>query len=146
MGSRMFYSKAKFNWPAMLICFVFVLIGIWMIRDGTGSGWLVIGFFALGLIAEIASSLPQLNWLLLEPERFQIRQLHVVTGVTWSEVSRFFLTVDGQTVVYELFSEPGETSEDPNEYFGHLPDCYGLSPQALLELLNLYKQSLQAVQ
>jgi hypothetical protein len=125
---------------AILISFVFVAIGIWMIRNGVWWGWLEVGLFGFGLIVLIVPNLFKLHRLHLEPSGFQRFPGFGHSRLAWSDVKRFFLTAYGQTVVYELFPEPGETSEDPDEYFGHLPDCYGLNPTELLELLNQYKQ------
>ena len=142
MKSRTLYSISGTNWLAVLISFVFVLIGVWMIFDGEWFGWLEIGFFGLGLVVLIISNGG--HWLRLEPDGFRRFPGFGHSRLAWSDVKRFFLTADGQTVVYELFPEPGETSDkyysdDPDEYFGHFPSTYGLSPQALLELLQRYK-------
>ena len=149
MGSRTLYSRSGTNWLAVLISFVFVLIGVWMIFDGEWFGWLEIGFFGSGLIVLTVPKLLKFDRLHLGPEGFQRLPGFGHPRLAWSDVKRFFLTSDGQTVVYELFPEPGETSDkyysdDPDEYFGHFPSSYGLSPQALLELLQRYKLALNA--
>ena len=127
-------------YPILISC-VFVMIGIWMIRDGNGFGWLAVALWTLGLVALLISSLPEANWLRLEPTGFEVRQSFRGSSVAWSDVERFFLTSDGLTVVYELFPEPGEASEDPDEYFAHFSETYGLNAQEFLELLQSYKQA-----
>jgi uncharacterized membrane protein len=139
--SRTLYSRSRSNRYPILISFVFVLIGVWMIRDGVWWGWAAVVVLGLGLVALLVSSLPEANWLRLEPTGFQVRQSFRGSSVAWSEVKQFFLTSDGLTVVYELFPEPGEASEDPDEYFAHFSETYGLSAPELLELLNAYQQS-----
>lgn len=140
MKSRTLYSRSGSNWLAIPISFVFVVIGIWMILDGQWLGWLELGLWGLGLVVLIITNLHR-HWLHLEPSGFRRFPGFGHSRLAWSDVKRFFLTVDGQTVVYELVPNPGETSEDPDEYFAHFPVTYGLSAQALLELLQRYKNA-----
>jgi hypothetical protein len=141
MESRTLYSRSRSNWYPILISFVFVLIGVWMIWDGNWFGWFAVGLWGLGLMALLVSSLPEANWLRLEPMGFQVRQSFRGSSVAWSEVERFFLTSDGLTVVYEFVPDPNGSDEDEAGNFGHFSESYGLSAQELLELLNRYKQS-----
>ena len=144
MRSRTFYSRSNPNWLAILISSVFVLVGIWMIFAGHWFGWLEIGFFGSGLIVLTVPKLLKFDRLHLGPEGFQRLPGFGHPRLAWSDVKRFFLTSDGQTVVYELFPEPGagseDSDEDPNEYFGHFPSTYGLTAPELLEILNNYKR------
>jgi hypothetical protein len=141
MKSRTLYSRSGSNWIPILISFVFVLIGIWMIFNGQWFGWLELGLWGLGLVVLIVTNLRGRQWLHLEPSGFRRFPGFGHSRLAWSDVKRFFLTADGQTVVYELWPEPGETSQDLDEYFAHLPVTYGLSAQALLELLQRYKNA-----
>ena len=140
--SRTLYSRSRSNWIPILISFVFVAIGIWMIRDGNWFGWVAVGLWGIGLIALLVSSLRGANWLRLESTGFQVRQSFRDSWVAWSEVKQFFLTADGQTVVYEIFPDPS-IAADPNaeedEHHSYFSETYGLSAKALLELLQRYK-------
>jgi hypothetical protein len=143
MESRTLYSRPNLSWSAILAFLVFIAIGIWMILDGVWWGWLEVGLCGFGLVVLIVPNLFKLHRLHLEPSGFRRFPGFGHPRLAWSEVNRFFLTSDGQTVVYELVPNPGESNEDPDEYFGyfpHFPDSYGLSAAELLELLNSYKQ------
>jgi hypothetical protein len=140
MESRTLYSKQRFSWFAIVTLLVFVSIGIWMILDGVWWGWLEVGLCGFGLVVLIVPNLFKLHRLRLEPSCFRRFPGFGHSRLAWSDVKRFFLTADGQTVVYELIPNPGESSEDPDEYFAHFPSTYGLTATELLELLSSYKQ------
>jgi hypothetical protein len=140
MESRTLYSRSGLNWWAILILLVLVLIGIWMIRDGHWLGWLEVGLFGFGLMVLIIPNLFKLHRLRLEPTCFRRFPGFGHSRLAWSGVKRFFLTGDGQRVVYELVPNPGESSEDPDECFAYFPDTYGLTAPELLDLLNSYKR------
>jgi hypothetical protein len=134
---RTLYSRSGSNWWAILTSFVFILDGQWF-------GWLELGLWGLGLVVLILTNLRSKHWLRLEPSGFRRFPGFGHSRLAWSEVNRFFLTADDQTVVYELMPNPDETSEDPDEYFAHFPSTYGLSAPELLELLNHYKHASSA--
>jgi hypothetical protein len=138
MESRTLYSRPELNWYPILASIVFVMIGIWMILDGVWWGWLELGLWSFGLVVLIVRGFSH-NFLRLEADGFRLGHWLNRSKLAWSDVERFFLTADGQTVVYELMPNPGETSEDPDEYFAHFPSTYGLTAPELLELLQRYK-------
>jgi hypothetical protein len=143
MESRTLYSRPSFNWSAILAFLVFIAIGIWMVLNRVWWGWLELGLCGFGLMVLIVPNLFKLHRLHLEPAGFHRFPGFGHPRLAWSEVKQFFLTADGQTVVYELVPNPGESSEYTDEYFGyfpHFPDSYGLSAPELLEVLNRYKQ------
>jgi hypothetical protein len=125
---------------AILTSVVFAVIGIWMILEVPWFGWFELGLWSPGLVVLIVMNLHGRHWLRLEPSCFRRFPGFGHPRLAWSEVKRFFLTADDQTVVYELVPNPGETSEYPDEYFAHSPSTYGLTAPELLELLNHYKQ------
>jgi hypothetical protein len=141
MEPRTLYSRSKAHWYPILISLVFVLIGVWMIRDGVWWGWFAVGLWGLGLVALLVSSLREANWLRLESTGFQVRQSFRGSSVAWSDVERFFLTGDGLTVVYEFTSDPNDPNPDEEGHFGHFAETYGLRAQELLELLNRYMEA-----
>jgi hypothetical protein len=138
MESLRLYSKPSLNWYPILASIVFIMIGIWMIFDGVWWGWLELGLWSFGLVVLIVRGFSH-NFLRLETDGFKLGYWLNRSKLPWSDVKRFFLTADGQTVVYELMPNPGESSEDPDEYFGHFPSTYGLTAPELLELLQRYK-------
>ena len=146
MESLTLYSRSRSNWWAILISFIFVVTGVWMVRDGNGFGWLAVVLWGLGLIALLVSSLREANWLRLEPTGFQVRQSFRDSSVAWSEVKQFFLTSDGRTVVYEsnhdtMDGDSDGDSDGDDEHYSHFAETYGLSTAELLELLQRYKQA-----
>jgi hypothetical protein len=141
MESRTLYSRQRFSWFAILGSLVFIPIGAWMIQYGYWLGRLEVFFFGLGLVVLTVPNLFKLHRLHLEPTGFQRFPGFGRPRLAWSEVKRFFLTADGQKVVYELVPNPDEIiSEDPDEYFAYFPTTYSLSAAELLEVLNRYKQ------
>jgi hypothetical protein len=138
MESLRLYSKPSLNWYPILASIVFIMIGIWMIFDGVWWGWLELGLWSFGLVVLSVRGFSH-NFLRLETDGFKLGYWLNRSKLPWSDVKRFFLTSDGQTVVYELWPATGETSEDPEEYFAHFPETYGLTAPELLELLQRYK-------
>ena len=82
MKTRTLYSRPSFNWFAILISLVFVVIGVWMIRTGNWLGWLEVGLFGFGLVVLIVANLLKLNRLHFNPEGFQTFQTLVSRGGT----------------------------------------------------------------
>ncbi|HEY3399717.1 MAG TPA: STM3941 family protein [Geothrix sp.] len=91
---------------------VFVLTGLWMVREGEGPGWLIIGFFGLCLLVFLALLLPGAAYLALDSDGFTMCSLFRAHTIRWADVAGFEAA---------------------------LPDSYGLNHEALAQLMNQYK-------
>lgn len=132
----------------LVISLVFVAIGILMVRDGEGIGWLVLGFFGLCALAFAVQMLPGASRLRLDRDGFTVTSLFRSSTVHWSEVSRFFVArIGGRAMVcweYNAAVPHAVRSRRVSRALAGveagLPDTYGLTPEALVKLLEDWRQ------
>lgn len=74
-----------------LICATFVLVGVWMLRDGAMMGWLVAGFFAMGVAIFPFTLFARWNSLRLDAQSFGYCALWRRGRWRWSEIETFKL-------------------------------------------------------
>ncbi len=128
----------------------FVAIGVFMMPAGEWKSWLVIGFFGLCAAVFLAQLLPGASYLKLDRDGFTYAALFRTTTVAWTEVSPFTagyisanrmvkfdlsdarLTADGTRTAAAVAR--GLTGAS-----GALPDTYGMSADALAELMNRWR-------
>lgn len=126
------------------VCGGFTVIGVAMIRDGHPSGWWVAGGFGVGLGIAVVQCLPFASSMRLDAEGMTIRALYRSRTYRWSEIEGFGTAWVGPSrrVVYNLVLEPGARPTASRRLMGMdamLPESYGLSPEALSDLLNDWK-------
>jgi len=117
--------------------------GVLMAREGRGAGWLVGGLFGLSAAAFAAMLLPGAASLVIDREGFTIRSLFRSHRFAWTEAGPFHpVPVGGRMLVG--FEVAGPHGAGAMAGLGRvlsgapaaLPDTYGLTPQALADLMN----------
>jgi hypothetical protein len=127
----------------------FVPLGVWMLRGGKFSGWIIV---ALGLmaIAQSAAKLlcPWLYYLRVSSAGLELHGLFLTQRYRWSDVQKFYAGYAGRMKAVRMRYAP---SYEPHgiwrtvsnalgeEHEGAITDRYGLSQEALAAYLNQWK-------
>lgn len=140
---------SPWKWLSMLlVCQVFCVIALLMLRDGRLAGWFCLVVFGLGSLVAALALLPGANYLRLEDEGFTFSSLFRAHHVRWADVQGFVqVRVASNTLVgwcYREGSEPQgrgvRLSLALAGCHAALPENYGLGAEELarrLELLRL---------
>lgn len=120
-----------------------------MIRGGDFWGWLVAGFFALGVIVSVINLLPGSSYLRLDNEGFTTCSLFRTHTFRWFDVERFDVArISTNKMVVFDFSDTYRKQEVGRRvatavtgHEGALPESYGMSQEELAKLLNDYRRS-----
>lgn len=152
-GNRLLLRPSKIGTLGLLlVCSLFVAIGVWMGSRNELMGWFVASFFGLGIIVAAVQFLPNASYLLLTADGFEIRTLYRTSFRFWNEVE-YFSTVtvkhNGMAVksmVAITFAEHYDKAKMMRGISraiagceGALPDTYGMKAEQLAELLNEWK-------
>jgi hypothetical protein len=132
-----------------LVSLLFVVGGIWMVRDGQMMGYLCGGFFALGLPVFALQFHPKAAYLRLEPDSFTFCSLFRAHTVRWAIIREFAVICVGPnrmvawnfTPDYPASGSARAISKSLSGYEAALPDTYGMKPQELVELMEGLRQS-----
>ncbi len=123
----------------------FVAVGLWMVRSGNPQGWLVFGFFALCLMVFCVWMLfPNANYLRLTQDGFEMRAMFRSHFYRWRDVAAFEpVRIYGGKYVSIIFAPTylaapigRDVSAALTGIQGMLPDTYGMTAEALADLLN----------
>jgi len=136
-----------------LLSLLFVLGGIWMIRDGATAGYFCAGFFALGLLVFPLRFHPKAAYLRLAPEGFTFCALFRTATVPWTQICEFRPTcVGGLNTVgwnYTPDYQPARRVRRIVNFLcgceATLPDTYGMKPQDLAALMESLRQQYASV-
>ena len=143
------YPKRSQAIGLFFLCGTFVAIGIWMGVTGEWIGYLIAGFFGLGVVIFIVQLIPGSTYLRLDPESFTFCSLYRRTTLPWSAIDGFHVVVMRQTglKVHELVGFNFVSSYDRSQFGrqisnavaeceGGLPNTYGKSAEELAHLMN----------
>jgi hypothetical protein len=131
----------------LLVCTIFVVLGIWMSGEGQPMGWFVAGTFGVGVVIALVHLLPNASYLLLTEDGFETRTLYRSSSVAWDEIAFFATTTIGHNkMVVFNYSDRFDRSKRARRlaraiagYEGALPDTYGMKADQLASLLNEWK-------
>jgi hypothetical protein len=130
---------------------VFVLAGISMLPREPIMGWLSIVFFGLGVTAFALNLHPKSSFLTLQRDGFTVSSLFRQHFVPWSSVQAFMPTSVAQKKMVGWNYKPEFRAQKNLRRFNiatsgieaALPDTYGMSAEALCELLNELRETAQ---
>lgn len=139
---------SRVKWASLfLLCSVFVLGGIWMVREGESSGYFVAGFFAIGLPVAAIQLLPGAAYLRLTQDGFTFCSLFRAQTIRWTQVSEFAVVrVHIWMVAWNFTTDypPGGRARSLSRLIcgceAALPDTYGMRPRELLVLMESLRQ------
>ena len=133
----------------LLFTFVaFTVLGVVMGRDGEWLGYLIGGFFALGIPVFALQFHPRAAFLRLDEEGFTFCSLFRSHTVRWADVEGFGVINVGAGRMVAWNFVPGRPhtgrarrlSQAISGYEAALPDPYGLKPTELATLLDTLRQ------
>lgn len=137
--------------------FAFVAIGVWMISKGHLLGWLPAVFFGSCFVIGIVNLIPGCSSLKLTEDGFEVRSMFRSWSVSWrtiSEIGVYSLYQNGaeiarmvgfnQTDEWRSQSRMKALSKSLSGFERGIPDTYGLSAEALAELLARYWEAWRA--
>lgn len=135
-----------------LVCAAFVVIPVWMVRDGQSMGYLTGVFFALGLPVFAVQLLPNATYLQLRSDGFTFCSLFRAHTFQWRQVQTFAAIHVGVnpmvawnfTADYVASGGMRRASKAFSGYEAALPDTYGMKAQELADLLNELRRSYAA--
>jgi hypothetical protein len=127
----------------LIVCIVFVAIGVWMIRDGESMGYLCAIFFGLGVPVFVINLHPRASYLKLDETGFIFCSLFRAHAVRWADVEEFGIVSIrmNRMVAWNFF--PGRASgglramsKAISGFDAALPDTYGMGAPALADLMS----------
>ena len=132
-----------------VVCLVFVVGGVWMVRSGESEGYFVAGFFGLGLPVAVLQFHPKACYLRLEREGFTFCGLFRTLTVRWAEVREFgVMDVFGNAMVgwnftpeYARSGRARVVAKAMTGYEAALPETYGMRAEELAGLMEGLRQS-----
>jgi len=147
-GLTLYPRRSAAVW-LLLVCSVFVALGIWMGLRGDWRGFLCAGFFGLGLPVGAVQLIPGSSYLELDTAGFTFCTLFRRTTVAWADVAGFYVVTLRQSglKVRELVGFNFAASYDKarlgrkiasliGQCEGALPDTYGQPAGELAALMN----------
>ena len=139
-------SRAKRVW-LFVGSLLFVLGGIWMIREGQRTGYFVTGVFSICLAVAVILFIPGAAWLRLTADGFTFCSLFRTQTVRWVQVREFsIIRVNIPMVAWNFTDDcppPGRARRFAKWLWGYeaaLPDAYGIKPLELLEVMETLRQ------
>lgn len=126
----------------LLLCSVFVVAGIFMVRkDGDVMGYVCIVFFGLGCGVFLVNFLPSAAYLRLEEDGFTFCSLFRVHTVRWADVLEFGVIRmrNNRMVAWNYvpsYTQSGamrSVNQALSEFDAALPDTYGVKAMELAE-------------
>lgn len=135
------------KWWALLICLVFVAIGIWMVSTGAGwPGWLALGFFGLCAVSCVLADIFRDRFALeLTQDGFTVRSPFASSYVAWRDVEAFEVwrhrgnRLVGWRLVEKARADKGlatTTSRAISGLDGALSSSFGMKTAELVALLE----------
>ena len=133
----------------LLVCSLFVVLGIWMAQTEGWIGYLCAALFALGMPIFIIKLLPGSTYLRIRDHGIIYCSLFRETVIPWDVIDEFFVITIRQNglAVYKMvgfnyapsYNRPQighRLSSSIANCEGALPDTYGKKAEDLAELLN----------
>lgn len=132
----------------LLLCLVFCVIAVLMLRDGRLAGWFCLLVFAPGVLIALVALLPGANYLRLEEQGFTFSSLFRAHFVRWDDVAGFSLVrVASNDMVGWLYREGRQPAGRGARLslalagcHAALPESYGLRAEELAQLLERLRQ------
>ena len=132
----------------LLIALGLVGGGVILIRNGEPFGWVVAGFFSLGIPLALFMLRPRATYLKLDREGAHIVQPFKTWRIAWRDVEEFYLVRMYGNRMIAIRYAPSYASQRTARKLaaavsgmeGALPDHFTSSPEELCEKLNQWRQ------
>ena len=139
---------SRIKWLLVLLgCGLFTVAGLWIVSQGTPSGWFPLGFFGSGSVVAALMLLPGAGALTLDGDGFRVTSLFRSGSSRWQDVTGFesvSLPRSSQRLVgYDNINMAGWKLAKLNVAITGrncaLSDTYGLSADDLAWLMTLWR-------
>lgn len=159
LPDEMVLKTSKARWIfTLLICLLFIAIGVFLISVGEPAGWLAVIFCGPIAVVSLLLLFSYSSYLRLHSEGFEQRVIGRRVAYQWKDVSEFDVLQWGSLLVWcgEFFAEmercvsfnnngdDGKASVSLNMALkgrsSHLSDNFGMKAQALADLMNAYRR------
>ena len=136
----------------LIVCGVFVAIGVFLIARGERLAWFGVAFFGLGVIVSVVLLLPGSTSLTIDRSGIRMTHMFRTTVIRWSDVDSFYVgfirtglaTTKMIGINYAASYEGQQTGRKAalalTGMEGAIPNQYQVSPEELCELLNAAKR------
>ena len=134
----------------LLVCAVFIVIGVWLATEEGWIGYLCIAFFGMGIPLAVIQLMPGSTYLHISADELRVVNLFRTQRIPWDVVDQFFVVTLKQTqvAVHKLVAFNYVPSYDRSRLGrrlnsiaanceGALPNTYGKTAEELSELLNV---------
>ncbi|WP_406698637.1 hypothetical protein V5E97_07100 [Singulisphaera sp. Ch08] len=148
--STVVLRPGRLKWAGIgLFCLLFTVVGVWLGLKGDKIGWGCAIIFGLGVLISTVCLLPNATYLRLTDDGFTICSMYRTHTYRWQEVTGFAVgrVFRNKMVLFNFEPTyqrtPGLRSINVGMvgYEAGLPDTYGLTHEALAEMLNQFKAS-----
>lgn len=142
------------NFLIIVACIPFVLFGVLMIFSNQLFGWVVVGFFGLGIGVLLRRTLSGNFYLLLNSNGFTVEDPVKSYTYNWKDVQEFVAAhpaektlpgLDSRKLVFfnltDSFKQQTKlelVNRELNGFDSYLPDTYGKKAEELANLLNAW--------
>jgi len=144
------YPSRKKQLLLLAVALAFVVASLVMVVHGDKIGWFPLVFFGLCAIVFFITLLPTAAYLRLEEDGFTFVSLFKKSKIRWADVECFYPGRVGRNrmVLFDFITQRKSRMQQVSVaicgHDGGLPDTYGMSTEALAELLNHWEQRHQA--
>jgi hypothetical protein len=145
---KIFRPNQLKNALLFLVCGAFVAIGIFIRDSEPMAGWGAIVFFGLGMIISLIQFIPNVSYLKLTDEGFEVKSLFRSGFTKWTDVKGFRAgQIEGNTLIFFDYTEKHKKWKTGKKfakflsgYEGAIPSSYNIKTDKLLALMNEYKR------
>jgi hypothetical protein len=146
-AKRVVLKPSRKKWTAvLLVSATFAGIGILMIRDGDGWGWVAAVLFGLGVLVSVLN-LAGTQSLILTPSGFVLKSLLGKRTYRWSDIEQFYVAAVGVVTQvgwsYRPTYEGDIHARRLNRALGGpeagLGDTFGMGGEDLARLMNAWR-------
>lgn len=137
----------------LFIAVALVAVGIFLIVLGEVWGWLMAGFFALGIPVAIWMLWPNNSYLKLDHNGLEMKALLRPMHLKWTDVEDFYVaTIRGNKMIgirysssYTRMAIGRKVASAISGVEGALPNHFQSSPEQICETLNRWKERFSKV-
>lgn len=131
----------------LLVCALFVTIGILYMDENLFTSWMGILFFGLGAIVFVIQLIPNSSYLKLTIEGFEVKNLFRTTFTKWSEVELFtvgrvrrsLMVLYNYSIEHNKYNTAKKMVRSLAGNEAALPNNYGMKAIELAKLMNEWK-------
>ncbi|MFY7709048.1 STM3941 family protein [Tenacibaculum sp. MEBiC07804] len=157
MMKKTLILKTK-KWKTLIYligCLIFIIPSLYFDSEFEFIDWIGFIFFGLGVVIFGIQLLPNSNYLKLNKEGFEVKNLYKSDFTKWTDIENFkvgdlkFRYYNKKMVMIDYSESYNnyKTSRKISNYFsgsdGTLPDNYGMKTEELVKVLNEWKSEMK---